>query len=236
MVAVVISQPMFFPWLGIFEQIRLADTFVHYDDVQLPQGRSFITRVQIKTSQGVRWLTVPVRRTGRNINEVIIDESQDWRKIHLGTLRHAYGRAPFKDEMLELVCEVYEARVGSLADFNCLGIECLARYLGLQKPFLRSSSLDIGSSSSERLLNIVKALAGDVYVTGHGARNYLNHELFERSAVRVEYMQYRLAIYPQQHGDFTPYVSVLDAIANLGPRTTDLITSQAVYWRTFLDG
>ena len=37
---VVISQPMFLPWVGLFEQARHADVWFHYDDVQLPQGRS----------------------------------------------------------------------------------------------------------------------------------------------------------------------------------------------------
>ena len=63
---VVISQPMFFPWVGIFEQIRLADIFVHFDDVQLPWGSSFINRVQIKTKDGIKWLTIPIRKTSSN--------------------------------------------------------------------------------------------------------------------------------------------------------------------------
>ena len=29
---VVISQPMFLPWIGLFEQVKVADHFVHYDD------------------------------------------------------------------------------------------------------------------------------------------------------------------------------------------------------------
>ncbi|HOX52645.1 MAG TPA: WbqC family protein, partial [Fibrobacteria bacterium] len=32
---VVITQPMYFPWVGLFEQIRLADEIVWLDDVQL---------------------------------------------------------------------------------------------------------------------------------------------------------------------------------------------------------
>jgi hypothetical protein len=35
---VVISQPMFFPWVGMLEQLKLADTYVHYDDVQFEKG------------------------------------------------------------------------------------------------------------------------------------------------------------------------------------------------------
>ena len=30
---VVITQSMLFPWVGMLEQIRLADILIHYDDV-----------------------------------------------------------------------------------------------------------------------------------------------------------------------------------------------------------
>ena len=50
MTTVVISQPMFFPWVGMFEQIALADVYVHYDDVQFSKG-SFTNRVQLKTAR-----------------------------------------------------------------------------------------------------------------------------------------------------------------------------------------
>ena len=65
---VVISQPMFFPWVGMFEQIRLADIYVHYGDVRFSKG-SYVNRVQIKTAQGVRWLTVPLQ--GVSLGQVI---------------------------------------------------------------------------------------------------------------------------------------------------------------------
>ena len=53
MTTVVISQPMLFPWVGMFEQVALADVFVHYDDVQFSKG-SFTNRVQLKTARRVR--------------------------------------------------------------------------------------------------------------------------------------------------------------------------------------
>src|SRR2546426_6682671 len=78
----VVSQPMFMPWVGLFEQVRLADVFIHYDDVQLPQGRSFVSRVQIKVPTGVMWLSAPLdrKRSGRAINEVLFASRADWRR------------------------------------------------------------------------------------------------------------------------------------------------------------
>src|SRR4051794_36230750 len=93
----VVLQPMFLPWVGFFEQARLSDVFIHYDDVQLPQGRSFVSRVQIKSAQGVSWLSAPIDRTdsARSIKETVFVDHTDWRSKHLKTLRHAYAGAPY---------------------------------------------------------------------------------------------------------------------------------------------
>ncbi|NBX37756.1 MAG: hypothetical protein EBR10_11170, partial [Planctomycetes bacterium] len=48
---IVISQSMYFPWVGFLEQMSLADIFVVYDDVQFSKG-SFTSRVQAKTAAG----------------------------------------------------------------------------------------------------------------------------------------------------------------------------------------
>ena len=82
--------------------------------------------------------------------------------------------------------------------------------------FHRSSELDIGGSGWPRVLEVVQHFGGDTYVTGHGARRYLDGEAFEAAGVEVRYMDYACTPYPQQHGDFTPYVSVLDLVANVG--------------------
>lgn len=231
---IVVSQPMYFPWPGIFEQLRLADVFVHYDDVQFPQGRSFTSRVQVRSADGPRWLTVPVRRAMQEIRDVRVDNEQDWRRKHLGTLRQLYGRAPHAADMLALAESVLALPGDSLSEINRAGIEAAARYLGLQTRFMLSSELAVPGRSTEKLLDIVRRLGGDVYVTGHGARNYLDHDLFERNGVRVEYMAYRRTPYPQVHGGFDPHVSVLDLIANLGRDGAGVLQSGSVPWREFL--
>jgi hypothetical protein len=226
---------MFLPWIGLFEQVRLADVFVHYDDVQLPQGRSFISRVQIKTANGIRWLTVPIdhARSGKLINEVIIFDEQDWRSKHLNSIRHAYASAPYFQSMFALVEDLYGHASERLAEFNIAATEKITERLGLAPLFMRSSSLAAAGSSTERLVNLCQATNCDVYVTGHGALNYLDHEQFERNDIAVRYIDYQKVSYPQLHGDFTPYVSILDPLANCGDGTRDLLCSEAVYWRDF---
>ena len=73
------------------------------------------------------------------------------------------------------------------------------------------------------------------YVTGHGASNYINHELFEAEEIEIRYMDYNLTEYPQQHGEFNPYVSALDLVANCGKSGRSHINSTSVSWQKFLE-
>lgn len=232
---VVISQPMFLPWIGIFEQISIADLFVHYDDVQFPQGRSFCSRVQVKAEHGCRWLTVPVSRDGKQlIRNIRIDQSKDWKKSHLGVFHQCYRRAQFAELAMALLESIYKYDCDYLSEFCILGIEKIAGFLQLNCKFNLSSSYSITSSSSQKLLEIVRAERGDAYVTGHGAKNYLDHELFESGGIDVEYMDYVLKEYTQLHGNFTPYVSIIDLIANIGEKASDYVVARTVNWREFI--
>lgn len=232
---VVISQPMFFPWVGLFEQLRAADIWVHYDDVQFSKG-SFTNRVQVKAPGATRWLTLPLagRKLASRIDEIEV-ASGSFRESHLAMLAQLYARAPFVEDMLRLVEEVYAIDTPSLSEIAIASFDALVRYFDLgAHPTCRSSSLDVGGASSARVLDVVTKLGGSEYVTGHGARKYLDHEAFEERGVQVSYMQYGLRPYAQLHGAFTPYVSALDLVANLGRDGRDIIQPRTVPWREFL--
>ncbi len=94
--------------------------------------------------------------------------------------------------------------------------------------------MSIPGKSWQRVLDIVKSVGGDTYITGHGAREYMDHEAFERAGVAVEYLDYQKQPYPQLHGDFNPFVSALDLIANMGREGRARIASGTKPWREFL--
>ena len=237
---IVISQPMFLPWRGMFEQIRLSDVFVFYDDVQLPEGggkgRSFMTRVQIKTPKGQEWLSAPVTRSGRALQSIQETEFAplDWRERHLGKLQAVYRSAPhFRKIWEEVVEPIYAFPSNNLSEFCIHSMRLLAARLQLEPEWYISSELGIGTSgleSSERVLEICKAFAADEYITGHGAANYMDHSIFDAAGVRVAYMEYRLTPYPQLYGEFIPYVSILDLLFNVGDDAPKHLSSEAVAW------
>lgn len=232
---IVISQSMYFPWVGMLEQIRLADVFVHYDDVQYSRG-SFTNRVQVKGPKGVTWLTLPLKdfHFGQRIDEVMLDDRTDWRAKHRDILRQNYLKAPFREDMLGLVDRVFAHELVTVADVSRRSMLELAAYFKLDRArFVFSHDLPIDGSSSERVCDIVEHLGGTNYITGHGARNYLNHALFESKGISVAYMDYQRTPYPQLHGDFTPYVTALDLVANCGTAGADMIHSGTLDWKEF---
>lgn len=234
---VVISQPMLFPWVGMLEQVVASDVFIHYPDVQYSKG-SLVNRVQLKTARGPRWLAVPPRdlHLGQRIDQVAIDESRDWRAAHKELIAQALAGAPFLDDALALADQAYRERTPEMGSLATASMMALCGYYGLGngRRFLDSRDLGVGGSGSQRVLDLVRAVGGDTYVTGHGARNYLDHAAFEAAGVEVRYMDYRKLPYPQRHGEFTPFVSGLDLVANTGPTGIQYLQPVTLYWKDFL--
>ena len=236
MKTLVISQPMYFPWVGMLEQMRLADVFVYLDDAQFSKG-GFFNRVQIKTEQGTPWLTVPLaeNKLGQSLSETQ-PASHDWRRKHLATLRQAYARAPYLEEMMDLVESVFDQDINSLARLSAVSMESLAGFFEITPAKMQwSSRMDVKGTGSDRVLALCQEAGAERYITGHGAGDYLDHASFEKAGITVEYMDYEKREYPQLHGAFTPFVSALDLLANCGQSGRDVIAPRTVCWKDFVE-
>lgn len=227
---------MYFPWVGFLEQLRLADAFVRYDDVQYSKG-SFTNRVQIKSVSGSQWLTVPLKKfkLGTSIHEVEIDDSQDWRSKQLDMLAAAYENSPYFSEMTGLVKSIFSQSFVTIADLAFASQQQLCNYFDLNPrlKIMDIRQMNISGFSSQRVLDVITSLQGDQYITGHGAHKYLDHGMFDSAGIDVQYMQYKKLAYSQQHGAFTPYVSALDLVANCGKHGVSSIQSNTCNWRNF---
>jgi hypothetical protein len=220
MMIVAIHQPNFLPWLGFFHKMISADVFILLDNVPFSKN-SFQNRVKIKSPQGDQWLTVPVLTKGRSDQltcDVLINNHIRWQKKHLAALRTNYQRAPCYEQVLDWLGSLYDGSATHLACFNISLIEAVRYQLGLSRKVVLASSLHVGDSSgSQLLLDLVRIVGGDVYLSG------------------IQHFQH--PIYPQVYRDFIPGLSIIDLLMNVLPAealsylTSDLAFPQSLSGR-----
>lgn len=218
---VAISQSNYIPWKGFFDMINSVDEFVIYDDMQFTK-RDWRNRNQIKTANGLLWLTIPVKVRGKfhqKIYETEI-ESSDWAEKHWKTIQMAYSKAPFFRSQSAKFEALYESasKMPLLSDVNELFLKEICKILEINTPFLHSRDLVLHEEKTQRLVNICQDLKATAYVSGPAAKDYIDSDQFSRAGVQLKWMNYQnYQTYPQLHGDFAHGVSVLDLIFNVGP-------------------
>jgi hypothetical protein len=227
---VVILQPSYLPWLGYFAQLYECDVFVVYDDVQYDK-HSWRNRNRIKTARGIIWLTIPVLTHGKNRpsnREIEIDNRLPWAKKHFETIRQSYARAPYFRDYFGLFQELYARQWTRLLDVNLAFFQALAEAVGIRRPILMASGLGVPGESTERLVRICQSLGATRFYEGASGRDYIDASLFDRAGVQLDYQDYVHPRYPQLHGSFTPYLSIVDLLFNCGPASLEVLLRPTV--------
>ncbi|MDP1771326.1 MAG: WbqC family protein [Methylobacter sp.] len=228
MSVVVVLQPGYLPWLGFFDQLIRSDVFVYYDDVQYDK-HGWRNRNRIKSPTGPIWLTVPVLnggRFGQKIHEVEIDNRSSWARKHITAIGQNYSKAPYVRRFLPQLEELLMRRWDSLAELDIASVEMICDWIGIHRKVERSSKLGIEGEQSGRLLDICRHFKADRYLSGDSAQNYLDIEAFAQQGVQVEWQSYQHPVYRQLHGEFIPYLSIIDLVMNLGEKSLSVLNGK----------
>jgi len=213
------------PWSGFFHKWKLADAFVILDTVQFHKNE-WQNRNRIKTAQGEQWITVPVTyRFPQTIQEVGIAPN-NWAKKQIASIEQAYAKSPYLDEYWQPIKSILQQKHDKLVELNVALICALGEMLGCTSPLLLASDLPVDiPDPTERLIKITQHLQGDVYLSGAEGRNYLQPSAFIDANIKLLFQQCSPPNYPQMHGDFIPYLSVLDVLLNIGEDAKALIAN-----------
>lgn len=215
---VAILQSNYIPWKGYFDLIAAVDEFIIYDDMQYTKN-DWRNRNQIKTPQGVQWLTIPVKlkgRFGQKIREAEVDGSA-WQALHWRALSQNYRRAPFFDEIARLVEPLYGAQYTHLSDVNRRFIDTICGYLGIGARICNSWEYELPEGKTERLVDLCRQAGASEYISGPSARDYIDEQLFVDAGIKLTWFHYQgYPEYPQLWGDFSHGVSILDMLFNCG--------------------
>jgi len=216
---VAILQSNYIPWKGYFDMIAAVDEFILYDDMQYTR-RDWRNRNQIKTHQGVQWLTVPVLVKGKyhqKIRETEIDGT-DWAAAHWKALVHNYRRAPHFVEITAWLEPLYlNESYSHLSPMNRRFIEAICHYLEIGTTITNSWDYSLLDGKTERLADLCLQAEGTEYISGPAAKDYVDEKVFTDMGIKLTWFEYSgYPVYPQLWGDFTHGVTILDLLFNCG--------------------
>ena len=227
---VAIHQPNFLPWLGYFNKMVSCDVFVFLDDVEIVKtGGTWTNRTKIMSNGVPKWLTLPIKRPS-GINLINSSEVADirWKQKCVSQIESAYKSSLYHDQIMELVYDIFETATLYLSEFNRESLLKIITFLQLDPPrFVTSSDYKLGSRSTDRLIDLVKRVGGNEYLSGDGSTSYLEPEKFKMEKITLTYQNFQIKQYGQLNtSDFVPGLSVIDSLMMVGPiKTLALIST-----------
>jgi hypothetical protein len=216
---VAILQSNYLPWKGYFDMIAAVDELILYDDMQYTR-RDWRNRNQIKTPQGVQWLTIPVLVKGKYCQKIRETEINgvEWAAEHWKALTHNYRRAPHFPEIASWLQPLYlEQTFTHISQLNRRFIEAICDYLAIKTVITNSWDYTLINGKTERLVNLSLQAGGTEYISGPAAKDYLDERVFSDLGIKLTWFDYaEYPAYPQLWGKFTHGVTILDLLFNCG--------------------
>ena len=180
-----IHQPNFLPWLGFFEKIVSSELYVVLDHVQPSLSSDFLNRVMLNGAHGNYWMTLPISKSERlnPISGIFIDLEECKAQI----VRHVEGHFGKNGDCFNRYIKQLEG-FNCLTDLNLDLIGHLAEMMDVKlPPIVRSSELNIlATEKTLALIEILEKVEASSYLTGLGARNYLDVNEFHQRGIKLE--------------------------------------------------
>lgn len=218
-VTVGIHQPNFIPWLGYFYKLYKSDVFIFLDDVQFQKtGANYTNRVSININGESQYLTIPVKRDSGvwSINEIKFSDEK-WKKKVIGSLQASYGKAMHFKENKDFIFDLINYKASNIADYNIKIIKEFAIKLNITTKLVSSSDYRVSTSSTQRLIDLIKKVDGNIYLSGAGGDNYQEQSMYNQSNIKLIYNEIPSFQYKQyKSSEFINGLSIVDAIFNIG--------------------
>ena len=171
--------------------------------------QSYRNRCYIMGANGILQLTVPVIGGTKKIpvQEIKIDENQNWINIHLRALKSAYGRAPFFEFYFDYFDTVFQKREKYLFDLNYALLTVCLQILGFNKSI----------SITESYIQETEGRFSDLRNKINAKSDFTNRTFYQAIS------------YTQVFGkDFAPNLSIVDLIMNEGPNSASILSASTL--------
>jgi len=204
----------------------LADIYVIMDDVQY--DKRWTNRNRIMATNGWTWLTIPINKDHKFLQNILVEINNEmsWKEHHWKKIYQSYAKTKYFHLYKDYLEILYKKEWKFLFDFDFETTKKTIDWLELKIEIVKESELLVKGKSTERLINVCKAIGADTYVAGKGSKYYMEEKLFQKNNLKVEHQNYIPEQYSQRFTDvFVPDLSIIDLVTNMGPDSLKLITS-----------
>ena len=187
-----IFQSNYLPWKGYFDLIDYVDIFYFLDNVEYSIN-SFRNRNKIKSKNSTFYLTVPLQQNSskENISEKKI-VNKDWQNKHWKSIVQTYSKSKNFKVISSILEPFYcEEKFTNLSDLNQNLIKVICQFMKIKTKLIHHDELKlINRDKNKRLIEIIKKLNCDTYVSSPMAKDYLDEEIFLKEGINVEWYKY----------------------------------------------
>jgi hypothetical protein len=220
------NRPYFAPYPGFFYKAHLSDYLVILDDVQFPRKTTWITRNRIKNDQGTLWMTIPVLKKGlglQQIRKVRICQTGNWKKKHLRSFQSAYAHAPFLQDHIHLIEQVFTLNYDFLIDLSMDIINYILSFIRIETQIVLMSELGVSGNGMQLIIDICKSLGASQFLVQSSALTYYDSIQFESAGLELVSFKKPEYIYPQMWGEYIANLSILDMMLTCGVKSRDIV-------------
>lgn len=162
------------------------------------QKRSIRNRTQILSANGPISLSIPLKKGKTNlpISQVEIAYEENWANNHIRSIISAYGTAPYFDFYIDQIEGLINSKTQSLLEFNMSIHTFLIKILGIDNTLITSQY-----DNSEHIVRPIF--------------------IGKKKTIESESPKY-LQVFTDRF-EFTPDMSILDLIFNVGPESKSIL-------------
>lgn len=212
---VAIMQPYFVPYAGYFRLFAAADIFVALDCVQFPR-RGWVHRNRLTDGNGEpQWLTVSLKKGDRDTTRICDLRFQDNAKMVLLEETRRFPALKCIGETHSDLADLLFDLGNDPTDYLISTLTKMAGILGLHRPIMRSSTLNIDPEfkAQQRIIEIATRVEATGYINAPGGKDLYDEAAFKKAGLTLDFL-------PDYQGGFA---SILERIVDDG---IDLVTEE----------
>lgn len=210
-------QPYIFPYIGYYQLLESSDKFVIFDDVNFIK-RGWINRNNILLNGKEFLFSIPLNKPSQNrlICDTKIKFPSVGRESFLKTISSAYSKAPYFEEVFDLIKRVINYQEDDLTKYLLNSLQEVCGYIGLNVDFIRSSDIDYDRSlgAEGKIIDICKELEASTYINPPGGRDLYDRDNFVSCNIDLKFLESDRdsIVYKQWGSNFVPNLSIIDVL------------------------